>query len=40
MIRQWSRCYKSKYKNKEAVGLGNSKYAKFDQLRCISAEFN
>ena len=47
MIRQCSRCYKPEYKNKEAVGSGNSKHARFDWsrfwfnwLRCVFVEFN
>ena len=40
MIRQCSRCCKLEYKNKEAASSGNLKHDKFDQSRCVSAEFN
>ena len=38
MIRQYPKYCKSKYKNREAAGLGNSKYAKLDWSRHGFAE--
>ena len=47
MIRQCLRYCKLEYKNKETIGLGNSKHARFDrsrlwfdQLRHRLAKFN